>query len=572
MTESRPGSMTACAGRSRASAGLRVVATRLAIASTVVLLWSAPQLASQLSDHNRHYFMWERVDAAWLLLPILVWACLAVLISLLVDCSGRLWIKRAFHSVFLLVCGGGVLTVLVHHLAKLRPYRSPLLGVAEHFGWLVLAVLAGYALRQDRSRIVGMARTACLIGSPATLLFAIQLVLGPSYPQRMDCLPIASDGSGGADGLRVRAETLAPDVRLASSALPPRDAAEARPSVYWFIFDEWSYERTYRGSDWPDRFPNLNRLCRQSVVFHNARAQGTRTEVCVPAMLYGSQLRPVFERGRMGFRSGDELIPADRLESVLSKAGKLGYYRALVGFGLPYSQWVGRDLELCRSYRFFPHARGLPAALKAHATQVAQRSAEPLMKYLVERWLQGAPYMPYYRQLHIDMRKDVEWLLTQSPPRTFAVIHYILPHKPYLFDAQGNELPLNPSMTVETEEAYERHLSCMDIRLGEFLDALDASGRLDESLIIVTADHAWRADPLRRSGLHPVEHVPLIVKLPQRSETLAVHSPFPMHRIAALIEHCLRAEPTARGLAAWVEQCGSESPAASGQPVARLEH
>lgn len=534
--------------------GIKRLSTRLVIAGTVVFIWSAPHLASRLSEHNRHYTMWELQDMWWYMLPVLAWALPAVMLSILVDYSGSRWAQRAFRTGFLLALGGGLLTLAMGYLAKLRDYRSPLLDVAEHFGWITLALVAGHVLCRDHSRLMRAARALCLIGSPAAVLIAAQLALGPSYPQRMDALALAPSAPQ------------ASVVRLTGEA----PAAEpAFPPVYWFICDEWSYERTYVDHELPARFKNLDKLSRRSVVFHQARTPGSRTEVSVPCMLYGTSLSPVFESGQLGFREANRTIPVEELESVFAKVGNLGYYRALVGFGLPYAQWVGRDLDLCRSHSFMANARSVRKALSVHAAAVAGYSADPLMKYLRGRWLTGAPYMYYYRQLHADMRADVEWVLTQAPPQTFALFHYMLPHKPYLFGADGEELALDRSMTTDTVESYDRHLSCLDVRLGAFLDLLEAQGRLESALVVITSDHSWRADPLRRSGLHPVDHVPLIVKLPGQTETLAVHTEFSMYRIAELIEFCLRAGPTPARLAEWSQRLNVEPGAASGELLAR---
>lgn len=498
---------------------------RLAMAAFIVLLWSAPHLASRLQERTRYYALWERQDAWWSLAPILLYAVLAVVLAMLVDWSGRAWAGKAFRSMFLIALGGGVLANLVHQLAKLRPYPIPLLEVAAHFGWLVIAALAGYVFAHDRSRLLTIGKRLCLICSPGLLVVAIQLFGGHTYPIRTDPLPAA--GADSSLGI-VRTVSTAEDVGSADA-----------PPIYWFIFDEWSYELTYQQGRLRAPFKNLNRFSQQAIVFHDAQSPGRRTEVSIPAMLYRTPLTPDFKDGRLGFRDGDTLVPVDRFESIPALSGKRGYFRALAGFGLPYAQWIGRDLDLCRAYCFCPPPRSLSSSIRTHAVETAQFSADPLLKYLYARWERTSPYIGYYRQLHAGLREDVEWVLAGSPRRTFAVLHYCLPHKPYLFNEDGSERPTDPEMTRESLESYERHLACLDVRIGEFLDLLREAGRLDESLVIITSDHSWRADPLRRTGEHPITHVPLIVKLPHQRTGLDIHERFENYHLGDIIAEVL---------------------------------
>jgi len=501
----------------------------MSIASFVVFLWSSVYLADGFSERNRYYMHWERQDACWRMLPIAVYALLAVILSIAVDWSGKAWARRVFNGLFLLALGGGMLSIAVHYLSKLRPYPIPLLEVATHFGWLVLAAIVGYAMTRDHPRFLAPARHLCLICSPSVLLVFVQLLRGPVYPARMDPFPASSDRGPGPTGKPI--------------SIKQGTSSDDRPPVYWFIFDEWSYERSYQDGRPRAFFRNLDEFSRGAMVFHDAHSPGSRTEISVPEMLYESRSTPVFENGRLGFRDETGLVPVDRLQSILASPARRGYFRVLVGFGLPYSKWVGRDLDLCREYRFIGGIRSLPLSLRSHAAETAQFSADPLMNYLYERWTRTAPFIGYYRQLHVDLRRDVRWALTQSPRQTFALLHYNLPHKPYLFDADGNELPTTPGMTTDTVDKYERHLACLDHRIGEFLGLLRENGRLDGSLVILTSDHGWRADPLRRTGENPVTHVPLIVKLPYQQRGYQINERFENRHLGSLITEAL-GEPT----------------------------
>ncbi|HUF36787.1 MAG TPA: sulfatase-like hydrolase/transferase, partial [Gemmatimonadales bacterium] len=60
-----------------------------------------------------------------------------------------------------------------------------------------------------------------------------------------------------------------------------------------------------------------------------------------------------------------------------------------------------------------------------------------------------------------------------------------------------------------------RHLRYLDLVLGRFLDTLEAAGRLDSALVVVTSDHAWKKDPDRRERVRErLRRVPLLVRWP----------------------------------------------------------
>lgn len=101
-------------------------------------------------------------------------------------------------------------------------------------------------------------------------------------------------------------------------------------------------------------------------------------------------------------------------------------------------------------------------------------------------------------------------------------------------------------------DSYLGNLRYMDGVLGRFLDLLRAAGTLDDALIVVTSDHAWRFDPEQRKFDFAVEdglpeswlkHVPLLVKEPgqtrarQRQERV---SPMDIHD---LVERAVSPQP-----------------------------
>lgn len=104
-------------------------------------------------------------------------------------------------------------------------------------------------------------------------------------------------------------------------------------------------------------------------------------------------------------------------------------------------------------------------------------------------------------------------LAREGAPNTFALLHFPLPHAPFVFGAAGEYLgPFEEGRMFGTVEEYGRHLRYLDRVLGRFLDTLEAAGRLDSAVVVVTSDHSWKKDPDKRERVRErLRRVPLVV-------------------------------------------------------------
>lgn len=108
-------------------------------------------------------------------------------------------------------------------------------------------------------------------------------------------------------------------------------------------------------------------------------------------------------------------------------------------------------------------------------------------------------------------------------PPFFAWVHYFDPHAPYLpADADAELFPPEADGWLSTKTAaYDGEIHYMDRVLGELLDRLDRAGRLDDTLVVVVADHGeglMQHGHMHHSLLIYEEdvRVPLIVRWPSR--------------------------------------------------------
>lgn len=105
----------------------------------------------------------------------------------------------------------------------------------------------------------------------------------------------------------------------------------------------------------------------------------------------------------------------------------------------------------------------------------------------------------------------------------FVWVHYFDPHAPYLpADEDGKLFPPEFDGWLSTKTAaYDGEIHYTDRVLGELLDHLDHAGRLDETLVVVAADHGeglMQHGHMHHSLLIYEEdvRVPLIVRWPAR--------------------------------------------------------
>lgn len=161
---------------------------------------------------------------------------------------------------------------------------------------------------------------------------------------------------------------------------------------------------------------------------------------------------------------------------------------------------------------------------------------------LAQRALDKLRSRHYARASEINER-SLEWLDSLDGDRPFFLWnHYMDPHGPYEAPAEyqrrfhGETVPKkegqnlyyraidDPESITEAErqrlvDLYDAEIAYSDDRLSEFFDALDSRGLLEESLVVITADHG---DAFGEEGYyeHPrylhdeLVHVPLLVTGP----------------------------------------------------------
>lgn len=152
------------------------------------------------------------------------------------------------------------------------------------------------------------------------------------------------------------------------------------------------------------------------------------------------------------------------------------------------------------------------------------------------------PHDEHYLQCSFVEKEGLRFLSRNHTAPFFALLSYDYPHPPFLvperfwnaFDPDALELPptdpnnpcspfwgeelVNEAMIRNYLRGYYACLTCVDESIGRVLDAAEAGGLLDNTIVIYTSDHGeagGRHGKYEKHSFFEQEiHVPLVIRLP----------------------------------------------------------
>ena len=347
-----------------------------------------------------------------------------------------------------------------------------------------------------------------------------------------------------------------------SSIAFPADAE--RPSILWVVSDELSYPAAFEQDGTVRSYlPNLAELAGQSTTYTKAYSAANYTDYAVPSMLSG--ISDVAAQG------------ADRMQQVRSTIG------IIPGMASAYSivmqspiysfdcetadcAAVGSDDEGLLA-RYWGFAKDTAAIAGKTALAAPFSNAFPSLdgKWR-DFWSGGDEFGSNVEgDTYGSVIEGIDQVTQADPERPFlAFWHTIRTHAPWVVDDEGVQMypfrvpvvdgahmigaEANQAYTTDELKRLERRLwsasvKDFDRQLGRIIDDLKASGRYDDTMIIVTADHGATmtegAD--RRVGdtlvqrWSEVAHVPLVIKAPGQVTPETVTEPRSTGQIAASV-------------------------------------
>ncbi|MGM3308005.1 sulfatase [Anabaena sp. WFMT] len=262
-------------------------------------------------------------------------------------------------------------------------------------------------------------------------------------------------------------------------------AQSNRPNVVFILVDDmgWGDLSIYGRTDYET--PNLDRLARQGVRFTNAYANQT---VCTPTRIafltgrYQARL-PIGLREPLGTRSQPASnnigIPANQ-PTIASLLKANGYETALVG------KWhAGYPPNFGPLQKGFDEYFGHLSGGIEYFTHTGSDRIPDLYENDVPVQREG-----YITDLFTD--KAVEIIERQRDRPFYLSLHYNAPHWPWQGpdDQDSTAFYLQNGYTAGGSQAtYAAMIKSLDDGVGKVLDALEATGQADNTLVIFASDN-----------------------------------------------------------------------------------
>lgn len=322
-------------------------------------------------------------------------------------------------------------------------------------------------------------------------------------------------------------------------SLPGRYAAASDTPIVMVVFDEFSsiYLMNEDGQIDRDRFPNFASLADGAYWFRNATTVVDNTVYGVPAILTGRYPPDESRVATVGdypenlftlFGGTHDLNVVESVTTLCPETLCVVTEDTLLG---------GRLKGLIEDSAVVYLAATLPDDWTAWLPPVSEGwenfAFDPMQFGEGTNWFDQV-------QAVIDGDRATTFRhfvdsLSQTGRRTLDFMHILLPHEPLIYLPSGRLYPPSPARgkvssgdswtddawaVTLAEQRYFLQLQFVDRLLGELIDRLKDSGRYDESLLVVTADHgvSFRPNdsrrPLTDTNLPDIAAVPLFIKTP----------------------------------------------------------
>lgn len=307
-----------------------------------------------------------------------------------------------------------------------------------------------------------------------------------------------------------------------------------------------------------DITPNIDRIADDGLVFERAFAQSNYTDVCLSSIMSGKAPRGhgVLHHGATYTEENVEGIRETGTEFLPQTLSAHGF--STVGL-----DWMDRW------HRWGYEEYGVGEETTPGVTDHVQNVVKSAVKRLPEPLLDRIQRASYHLSGVPDPRADCERLtdlaidaLDRYEDDLFTFVHYWDVHPPFLppteyeqrFTYDGEDRHLSEFFApdekgrqgaeyaayvtgehetlADSKEAYDGAVAWVDDNIGRLYDHLDRTGRLEETLLIVTADHGHYFGEhgifSDNCGLYDGSvRVPLIIH----------HPDLPPQRVSGLVQH-----------------------------------
>lgn len=453
-------------------------------------------------------------------------------------------------------------------------WMSPLADLFAFFVLGLVLIAVGSVARRLRSRrwVIFVVLSCTLLGAlmlPGWLhaWSAALLALGVAYQgSRYAAILWRPRVAGGvalglgaltvAAGGLVRSSAVASE-RAAFEALPPIDAS--RPNVLLVVLDAVRARSLSAYGHERRTSPVLERLAREGVVFDQAIATSSWSLPSHASMLtgrYNYELDTDFTVPLNDtYRTLAEEL-RDRGYHTVASLGNLVFGHPLFGLDRGFVRYRAQPLtpiEVLRSSLI--SRRVVPWVMErlGFHQDISRKRASTVNSEILD-WLDEAPDRPFFAFLN--------YFDAHGPYHAPAPFDRLFLEPPYRYWWGNEEPPEDRGLLKELEAAYDSCIAYVDHQLGLLLEELARTGRLENTLVIVTSDHGEafleHGAPAHASGLHLEQiRVPLLLRHPGRVPAgVRVSGPVSIRDIPATVMDLLG--------------FSEESPVFPGRPLAEL--
>lgn len=351
-----------------------------------------------------------------------------------------------------------------------------------------------------------------------------------------------------------------------AAKLPTRD--QGAPRVVWIVFDELGQRPAFSARPEGLDLPELDRLRRESFFAANAFAPADETRRTLASMLLGKQVSWSRPSGSAALPCAiDGALESDAVPDCWTTYGNLfqelrdaGVNAGISGWYHPYCRIFHASVTTCAW-------AGLPYWYSADVFDSLDEQWENFVKPIpvAHLWLRpGARIRKSHRDAY-EVILETALQIAGDSSIGFALLHFPVPHHPDIYDPDRGEL------SIEDERSYFDNLALTDRALGEVRATMEAAHLWDASVVVVTADHWWRAIHRDDWGLLPEEEVvfadgwdrriPFLVKFAGQKTPLFYRKPFNTILFHGLVlEVFAERLSTAKEFRAWLDANRSSAP------------
>jgi hypothetical protein len=351
------------------------------------------------------------------------------------------------------------------------------------------------------------------------------------------------------------------------------EESEERPDVVWVVSDELQYPLVFdsEGRVRPE-FPNLAALADDATTYTRAYAGANYTDYAVPAMLSGIADVAAAGPDRMqDVRAGLGIVPGLASEytvvmespiysfdcesedcATVGTDADAGFWERYVSFAADTAAIAGRTALAAPFSDLFPSLDGKWRDFWSGGDEFGDGAEGDSVGAVIggiEQAVQAAPEAPVLAFWH-TIRTHAPWVVDRDGRQIYPSRVPIV-EGAHMIGAEADQTYTTDELKLLQRRLYADSAVDFDRQLGELVSALKASGRYEDAMIIVTADHGAtmteRAD--RRVGddlvqrWSEVAHVPLVVKSPGQDRAEVVAEPRSTGQIAASVLQVASADP-----------------------------